>query len=332
MSDNEELGTGSGADTGTGNTDAGNQGNQGGNQQAGGNQNQNQNGGGNQPYQSFEPKPFEFDADWRDRMAAGLPNEQRSQAQNYLRTRTSPYEVLRAGINADAEISRLKQERVKIPTGQNDDPRDIEAYRKARGVPEAPDKYEFKLPDGFQLSDRDQQLKSDFLKRAHGERNWNQQDVDFALETHLTILKEMEAEKAALAVQRGQAARDELMVEWGRDYHANVELTNRMFEEEFRAQGITDPNERRAILSKRFDDGTAIGENPQLVKAFASLARKLADDGAFIVGETNDGVDLNTKIDNIIKLRDSDPKEYERMQPELMRLVAAQNRINDRKR
>lgn len=329
MSDNETLDTGSGADdTGTGNDAGGNQGNQGGNQQqTGGHQNTNQ----NDQQRSFEPQPFEFDSDWRDRMAAGLPNEQRSQAQNYLKTRTSPYEVLRAGINADAEISRLKQERVKIPTGQGDDPRDIEAYNKARGVPEAPDKYEFNLPDGFELSDRDQQLKSDFLKRAHGERHWNQRDVDFALETHLTILKEMEAEKAARAVQAGQSARDELMVEWGREFHANVELTNRMFEEEFKAQGITDPEIRRSLMSKRFEDGTAIGENVPLVKAFASLARKLADDGAFISGETNDGVDLNTKIDNIIKLRDTDQKEYERMQPELMKLVAAQNRINERK-
>lgn len=271
-----------------------------------------------------------FGENWRDGWVEQLPSDQREQARNYLKTRTSPHEVLRAGINADAKISQIMAERVKIPTGKDDDPKDVEAYRKARGVPEAPDKYDFKVPQEYgELSELDQQLKSDFLKRAH-ENNWSQKDVDIAVETHMAILKEAEAEKMKMAVQASQAARDELMTEWGRDFHANVELTNRMIESELMEIGITDPNERKAIMSQRFMDGTAFGENVPIVKMLAKIARERADDGAFVVGETGDGVDLDTKIDKIIALRSEDPKEYERMQPELQRLVAAQNRLKAR--
>jgi hypothetical protein len=63
----------------------------------------------------------------------------------------------------------------------------------------------------------------------------------------------------------------------------------------------------------------------------AKIAKERADDGAFLVGE-GDGEDLDGKVDKIMAIQHSNPKEYERMQPELKRLIAAQIRRDQRKK
>lgn len=270
-------------------------------------------------------KPLDFSERWRDEIAAGLPADQRDKAKQYLKTRNSPYEVLRAGMSADAKISELMATRVKIPTGKDDDPKDVASYAKARGVPDKADDYKLDVPDGFELSETDQQLKGDFFKAAH-QRHWNQADVDLAVKTHMAILQETEAEQAKQRIQASQAAQDELRVHFGKDYRASIELTNRMFQQEMSELGMDDTKARQEALSIPLADGRMLGELPWFVKMMAKIARERSDDGAFEMGESGDGVDLDAKIDKIMDKKFSDPKEYERLQPELQRLIGAQQR------
>ena len=274
--------------------------------------------------------PFEFGSDWREKMVAGLPEGQhRDKALASLKTRNSPYDVLNATVAADAKISQLMAERVRVPTGDNDDPKDVAAYNKARGVPEKADDYNLDLPDGFELTQTDQQLKGDFFKEAH-KRHWNQKDIDLAVQTHLAILKETEAESAKQRLQASQASQDEIRAHFGKDYRPTIELTNRMFEQEMTEIGMTDPAERQEALSIPLADGRMLGELPWFVKIMGKLARERSDDGAFEMGESGDGADLDAKIDGIMDKKFTDPKEYERMQPELQRLIAAQQRRDRR--
>lgn len=263
--------------------------------------------------------------DWREKFAAPLPDDQKPKALNWLKTRASPYEVVRSGMSADAKISELMRERVKLPNGKDDDPKDLAAYRKARGVPEDPDKYDVPVPEEFQLSELDEEFKGEFLKDAH-QRHWGQHDVDFAVKSFFALERLKQAGMAQAAIRQSQAAQDDLRVEYGKEYRANIELANRMFQEGLSEYGMTDPDERREFLSKRFADGTAIGEHPAFVKMMVKLAGERADDGALVMGETSDGGDIDGRVNKIMGLMHTDPKEYARMQPELQKLIAAQNR------
>lgn len=270
-------------------------------------------------------------ADWRDRLASGLPEDQRGKAKDYLKTRSSPYDILRSGMAADSKISELMRDRVKIPTGKNDDPKDVAAYRKARGVPEAPEKYDVRLPEDFgEMDALDTDLSNDFKKRAHA-LNWGQKDFDLAIETVAARDKMRAAEEANRILRAKEAAIDDLRVEFGRDYRGNVELINRFMAEEMKRAGLEDPEARRDALSMRFANGMALGEQPWFVKMMLNIARQHADDGIMEGGETADGTDVDGRIEAIMGKMHSDPKEYERMQPELQKLIATQNRRNARK-
>ena len=73
-----------------------------------------------------------FGDNWREDIIKNLPEEQHDKARNYLKTRNSPYDIVRGAMSADQKITELTRDRVKIPTGENDDPKDVAAYRKDR--------------------------------------------------------------------------------------------------------------------------------------------------------------------------------------------------------
>lgn len=274
-----------------------------------------------------------FTDDWKEKAISGVPEPARKKAESYLKTRSSPYDILNGAMSADDKIRELTSTRVKIPTGKDDDPKEVAAYRKAIGIPDDPEKYKIDVPAEYgELSQLDKDLVSDFRKEAF-KTGMPQSAVDLAIKTHFTIQKTVAAEEARKVLQASQKNQDELRVHFGKEFRQTVELTNRMFQTELAEAGLTDQGERHEFLSKRLSDGTMLGEYPPFVKMMAKIARERADDGAFIMGETTDGEDLDTKIDAIMKKRNQGAegmKEYQRMEPEMKRLIAAQNRMKAR--
>ena len=283
------------------------------------------------PADKATPKPSMTDVfgdNWRDQIAGGLPTDQQDKAKKFLAARQSPYDVLRSAMSADAKISELTRDRVKIPTGERDDPKEVAAYRKARGVPDDVKGYKVDIPEEYgPLTSLDEGLKDEFLTEAH-KRHWGQKDIDFALQTQFAIQRTTTAAQAKRVLEAQQAAQDDLRVEYGKEYRPNVELVNRMFSEGLSKYGLEQPEERLDFLSKRFSDGTALGEHPAFVKMMVEIARERADAGALIMGETSDGggQDLDKREKEIMGYMHSDPKEYARLQPELHKIIAAQNR------
>lgn len=268
-----------------------------------------------------------FGPQWRETAIAGMPEDQRDKATNYLKTRTSPYDVIRSAMAADSKISELTANRgVKVPTGKNDDPKDVEEYRKAKGVPDDIEKYNFDVPQEYgDLTHLDSELKSDFLKRAQA-AHWNNADVKIATDMWWQAQKMYAADRAKAAAVAQQEAMDEIRIEFGKDYRANIEGINRMMAQEMARVGLKDPAERHAALSEPLADGRTLGDLPWFVKMMNNFQQERSDAGTFIQGETADGGDVDARIRNIVSLSQTDPKEYERMQPELDKLIAVQNR------
>lgn len=241
------------------------------------------------------------------------------------------HDVLRSAMAADAKISELTANRgVKIPTGKNDDPKALEEYRKAKGVPDDIEKYNFDVPQEYgALSDLDTELKGDFLKRAQA-ANWNNQDLKVATDMWWQAQKMYAAEQAKQAAILQQEAMDEIRIEFGKDYRGKVENINRMMSQEMARVGVEDPAQRHQALSIKLADGRTLGDVPWFVRMMDNFATERSDAGAFVEGETSDGGDLDARITKIVALSQTNPKEYERMQPELDKLIMARNRRANR--
>lgn len=272
-----------------------------------------------------------FPDNWRDLYVQGLPDEQKGKAKDWLAKRSSPHEVLRAGLAADAKIQELSQGRVKVPTGKGDDPKDIAAFRKAIGVPEKVEDYKIDLPKeyGAELQANDKELLDEFLKDAH-EKNMTQAQVDHSIKTYWAVQQRVNAMRAAEAMRVDQAAEDEIRTEMGKEFRGNVELINRMLSDGLSKHGWDAPEDRRDFLSQRLENGVKLGSWPPFVRWLSEMARERADDGTLEFGDGGDAVDVDRRIDDIMKIRDKDMKEYQRLEPELKKLIAVQNRRKTR--
>lgn len=271
---------------------------------------------------------------WRDEAIKTLAlkdEKEVAKAKDWLGKRSSPSEVIRAGLEADRRISEITRDRVKIPTGKDDDPKDVAAFRKALGVPEKPEDYRFDelVPKEYgNLSDMDAELRDEFLKGAL-DANMTKKQVEHSVKMYWAINQRIEAQKEAQRIQRQQQNMDEIRTKAGPDYRNNVELTNRMFQNDLKELGFGEENSK-SLMNLQLADGSHLGDHPVFVQWAFKVARERADDGALVMGESYDGSDLDKKISDMIELQHTDKKEYQRVQPELMRLIAAQNRRKSR--
>jgi len=278
--------------------------------------------------------PLEWGDDWRDRAIVSLDikdEKERKRTLDWMAKKNNPAEIIRAGLHADQKISELTRERVKIPTGKNDDPKDIAAFRKTWGVPEKADDYKAEIPKEVgTLSDLDQELLSEFKQNAF-EKNYSQGQFDDAVKMYWAVDQRVKAAQEAQRIQRQQANMDEIRSFAGAEYRNNVELANRMFQNDLKQLGYTD-NDSQSLMNTQLADGSLLGDHPTFVKWAFMVAKERADDGAFVGSEPADGVDVDSEIRRIVAVRDKDPKEYEALQPQLDRLIAVQNRRKARGR
>ena len=261
----------------------------------------------------------------------GLTGDAEKKAMDRAKRAGSPAELLRSVVAGDAKIGELSAElksAVKIP-GENAKPEDIAAFQKAWGVPEAPDKYDLKeLGD---LSEADKEIWDEVLPKLH-KANYSQTqlaEAAQALKTAETIAARRMQEKANAAKA---ATDDALIIEYGsrKAVEANVELANRWLADVFGKH--MDGEARTAFLNMQLADGTSIGAHPGFVRAAIAAARETMPDALPDIGDGGQAIDVNGRIKQITALahskKDADVAEYARLQPELHKLIAIQNRRN----
>ena len=210
--------------------------------------------------------------------------------------------------------------RVKVPTGKDDDPKDVAAFNKAVGRPNDPSGYAIWKPDGAaEMNDADKEAVGEVLKDLHA-AGVGQKGVDAVMKAWYRTQQTVGTMATQRAQQAAEKAQEDLRVEYGRDYKPNIAMANRWLAEN--ATGLRD-SDGANILDKRFADGTALGEHPAFVKLIVGLAKAAGDDGALILGEQADGAKSpSERMDELIKLRSTDRQKYQtkEVQDELARL------------
>lgn len=230
-------------------------------------------------------------------------------------------DALKAGIAA--QLRAGDPNLLKKP-GKDAKPEEIAAWNKALGVPDKPDDYKWeapKSPDGQPIPETplDKAMDQLFRERAL-KAGMSLEQYRTAREALGAVQAMADKERTAHAAKVQSETHDALTIEYRAERDPNIELAKRFLAE--RMGGAKDQ-----VLGLELADGTKLGDHLPFVKFAIGLAREFGDGAAPLLGsETGGGVDIDAKIDAIMKLSHTDAKAYAARQDELMGLMAAKHR------
>jgi len=192
-------------------------------------------------------------------------------------------------INATRMIG---QDKVAIPNENSTDDQWQEVYEKL-GRPESPDKY--KLEANSDVVPLDEGAIKQFAENAH-QLGLNNKQAQGILEFYKNSM-EGSAQQARIDTETAQAnAEAELRKEWGSNYENNIK----------KAGSVAKANMNAEILDLQLQDGTRLGDHPEVIKGFANIANLLSEDK--LVGTESESVDKGTdyeaEISKIVNDRD----------------------------
>lgn len=232
-----------------------------------------------------------------------------------------------------AAIKAMKDLNDGIRTGKyvkplGDDPSESELadYRKNFGVPDKPEGYTAKLPDGLVVGDDDKPYVDEFAK-AMLEANAPKGSFDAGLKAYYAIVEKQSAD----ATERERAAKteaeDTLREEWGGDYRRNLNVVNSFLE--------TAPEQVKNALTGGFGpDGIMLANNAEMVKWLAGLALEKNPIAAVVPGAgSNQAQAISDEIANIEKLMGNKGSDYwtgpksAAMQKRYLQLVEANEKL-----
>ena len=268
------------------------------------------------------PKAYAWPDNWRDEMAGGD-----DKIKALLARYTSPAAAAKAF--RDLRTTYDSRDTKKDPAPElpeNATPEQLEAYRKAKGIPASADDYQIAAPEGVELSDDDREVIADFAKAMHSKNM--PADVVREMSSWFFDYQDTIAQKRAETAYKTRTDTEErLRQEWGPDYRANVNLMSNVLQEHL---GTTAGN----FLSTTLVDGSRLGDNETFIRMMAEISRKIGGSTADLY--TSDvhtsGVGLETRKTELMKMmNDPDPlvrKKYwgDEVQSELQRIQGALQR------
>jgi hypothetical protein len=219
-------------------------------------------------------------ADWR----AGIKDEAlRKHADRF----TSLEEMTRANVDARQKLSRAI-----IPPGKGAADEDVAAYRKAIGVPEAADGYEFPEIPKEAMTDEIVAERGRWAERFH---NMNV-PAETAKALATAVLEEQaaafEAQKKADA-KFAEESEAELKAEWGASFDANKAAGVSAIRAMADRAGV----EPEDILNIETKEGKFLSDDPRMVKIFSTIGRELIAEGSI---DPHISADAAAKIDDEI--------------------------------
>lgn len=264
-----------------------------------------------------------FPPDWRVRWVSGITDEKaRKTAETLLERQASPTAVIEKMLNQEKALSQRSG--VRKP-GENATADEVAAWRREAGIPESPDKYDIKLPEGKELGDDDKKVFKGFAERLHKAGASN----DVMNEALAWYLDDSEAQFSSLVEtddrfrQESEAA---LRTKWGADFARNINAIGLMFADA--PKGLGD-----ALLNGRLADGRKIGDTPEMVEFLTKLSLESNPIATLMPtgGATNTSVE--TQIAEIEKVMRTDNSKYWHdpdMQKRYGELLAARENMKKR--
>lgn len=256
--------------------------------------------------------------DWRKQMA-GEDEKELKLAERYA----TPKDIWKKA----RELERLFSSRdTKAALPDNPTPEQLTAYRLERGIPEKPEGYLEKLPEGLVIGEKDKPLFESFVKGLH-ELNADPKFAHYAVKWYNNLQEESAAKAAEQDTGHKTEVEDALRTEWGPDYRANVNHVKAFLD------GAPD-GVGELIGNARDSEGRALLNNPNVLKWLVGTARELNPTHTIVPGTGGNQVQsIEEEIGKIEKTMRTHRAEYNRdegMQKRLRDLYTARAKVKSR--
>lgn len=256
--------------------------------------------------------------DWREALAGG--DEKRlKQLQRY----SDPMAFANKTFALEAKLTSGDYKRQSPP--ENATPEEVLEWRREQGLPDKPEDYKPELPNGMILGEHDQATLANFQKFAF-DNNLSPDALNKTLSWYFAEQDRVAKVQQITDQDFHESAKDMLMSEWGlKNYRSNLSAMAAVRDQ--MPAGLGD-----RILAGRTADGRLIGDDPQFLQWFASVAREL-NPAASVISQDS-GKSVEGELEQIRNLRRADPDKYDQdkqMQARERELLDAQIRLRGRK-
>jgi hypothetical protein len=187
-------------------------------------------------------------------------------------------------------VSMIGADKISLPGKSATDEQWNEVYNKL-GRPESADKYtlEFKTD----VASIDENTIKGFAQNAY-KLGLNNKQAQGILEFYKSKLESSAKEMNVNMEYAQEQAANSLRAEWGKSYDENLRKASSI------AQTYLEPE----LLDTQLRDGSRLGDNPKIIKAFANIANLLSEDK--IIGTEADNVLQGREIEKEIEELTSD--------------------------
>lgn len=219
--------------------------------------------------------------DWR----AAIADEKLRERANRF---NSLDDVLKNNVDLLSERDRLRNTGIFRPGDEASD-EDVAAYRKAMGIPDSPEGYEF--PQGDDITDEQKASQEAWSKHFHelGISGTQAKSLIEAVQRGAEEAQQRQIEADRELAEQTTAA---LKKEWGADFDHNKELANRAAEKMF-GEDFED------IRSLETKDGRFILDDARLLRALARYGREMAADNPSDMMDDTQRETVQDEIDNL---------------------------------
>jgi hypothetical protein len=245
------------------------------------------------PAPAADDKAGYWPQDWRTKVA-GEDAETAKQLTRYA----SPEAIWHKARELEKKLSSgaLKPVLTKDATAE-----DIASYRKAHGIPEAPDKYD--LAD-LKVEVQDKEFLGEILKAAH-ETHQKPEQIKQVVAKFFELAQKSRENAAEHDAITAKKAEDDLRLEWGADYRRHSNLINGLLD----LTGDQKLNE--SFMNGRLEDGTKIKDSPAMQKFLLQLALINNPTGVVVPSANGSQMQgLEDEIARIEKVMKTDRKAY----------------------
>lgn len=264
------------------------------------------------------PAPADWPAEWRQKLA-GADQKLLKRLERF----GAPNDILKSYLALEQKLSSGE---VKASLPDKPTPEQLAAYRAENGIPEKPEGYfEKALPEGLVVGEDEKPLFEDFFKAVHG-KNWTPAQARDALEWYKRFQDQQQT--AVLEADRAYKAEaeDALRAEWGAEFRANLNSIHALLD-------TAPAGVKEKMLGARVGQGTALGNDPDVLRWLSGLARELNPVTTVVPGSGgNIAQSVAEEMANLQKLMGDHSSEYwkgpkaEQMQARYRDLVSWQAR------
>lgn len=267
--------------------------------------------------------PADWPADWREKLAGGDAKKL-----EFYKRYASPAAL---GDGALAMRSKVATGELKPTLPENATPEQVAEFRKANDVPDKPDGYMEKLPEGMVIGETDKALWAEFAKGMH-DANMPKGVMTQVLAGYHQIAEKIASDRAEADKVFRTESDDALHAEWGGEYRGNLGTIMNYMNATF---GEDTANN---LLGARLSDGKPLANSPAILKALLQAATDAGHTNVVVHGATGDvGKDIQSRKAEIKKMMADQSSDYHvgpkspALKKEYLQLLEAEEKIAGRK-